>query len=208
MHLRFVLAASLTLTACGSADVEPLTGDGGVDAGIQTDSGVGPDSGVRVPEKHRAVAETCDNERNNTEPMIPDPNPGPPEVNCTSHADCTDGANGRCIASWRGGVNCTYDACFTDADCNFVCDCGGGFGSDHNVCLSSGGCQVDADCGPGGFCSPTFGSCGDYSGTVAYYCHTPQDECIDDADCGGYPFYCGYDTVAGKWSCKDEHCAG
>ncbi|HKU40744.1 MAG TPA: hypothetical protein VJR89_21435, partial [Polyangiales bacterium] len=53
---------------------------------------------------------------------------------------------------------------------------------DNNRCLA-GNCRVDADCGQSGYCSPSFGSCGSLDGVVAYYCHTCQDECIDDEDC-------------------------
>lgn len=204
----FSVALALLLGACSADEVGALdTTDASTDSGVPTDAGQ-PDSGVRTPERHRPTATMCDDERNDSPPDIPDPNPGPPYVNCTAHADCTEGANGRCIGNGHDGWYCSYDECFSDDDCDEVCLCGGGFRGDHNVCLRNGNCNVDLDCGAGGFCSPTYGSCGDYSGTVAYYCHTPADECLDDADCGGYPNYCAYDTVAGKWTCQDSHCAG
>ena len=102
--------------------------------------------------------------------------------------------------------------CRSDSDCGgFVCECEGGFRSDYDVCLRSGNCLVDSDCGDGGYCSPTFGDCGSYSGTVAYYCHTPDDDCLDDTDCGDgsdWGPYCAYNLIAGRWTCSDSHCAG
>src|SRR5262249_55979876 len=76
-----------------------------------------------------------------------------------------------------------------------------------NKCETTSNCRVDADCGVGGFCSPSLveaacdclspdlcdsrthcyaGSppqeiqcaCGDSCGH-GYYCHTPQDDCLD-----------------------------
>ncbi|MCA9550305.1 MAG: hypothetical protein KC933_09735 [Myxococcales bacterium] len=189
-----LLVLGLLLTMACSTDPGGGLGDGGVDAGAQ-----------QTPEKHRTTAVACDDVRN-----VPDVPAGgtPIGSTCGSHDDCTDGRNGRCVDVNRGLYTCTYDACLQDSDCEHVCECEGGFGSDHNICLQTGNCNVDADCGAGGFCSPSYGDCGDYSGTVAYYCHTAQDECVDDADCGGYPWYCGYDPVGGRWRCSDSHCAG
>jgi hypothetical protein len=73
-----------------------------------------------------------------------------------------------------------------------------------NVCLG-GNCRVDADCGPGGYCSPSFGSCGAYAGVVGYYCHTAKDKCVDDAECASD---CRYDTIMGAWACGTSSCAG
>ncbi len=218
MLTRFVPVGMLVLLcACGSSEVQTLGADGGSgsDSGNSRDGAIGvdvgpwpePDAGIQQPERHRSTAETCDNERVTLPVNVPEPNPGPPFVNCTAHSDCTDGANGRCLEG-RGGWDCSYDGCFSDDDCNFTCLCEGGFRGDYNICLSSGGCNVDADCGAGNYCSPTYGSCGNYAGTVAYYCHTAEDECINDSDCGGGSFYCAFDLVVGRWSCKDEHCAG
>lgn len=169
---------------------------------------------VGVPLKHRAAATMCDDERSTVEPSIPSGSGAP--VDCTSHADCQNGDNGRCVGNSHDGWYCTYDLCFADADCGpspKVCECGGGFRSDHNVCLNEGNCRVDADCGANGFCSPTLGSCGDYSGTVGYYCHTAADECVDDADCADEPStfgapYCAYNPTAGKWMCSSQQCVG
>jgi hypothetical protein len=80
--------------------------------------------------------------------------------------------------------------------------------SGTNVC-KGGNCRTDKDCGAGGYCSPSFGSCGAYLGVVAYYCHTPKDKCVDDADCaaqGGGD--CRYNPVMGAWMCETSACAG
>jgi hypothetical protein len=75
----------------------------------------------------------------------------------------------------------------------------------NNYCLM-GNCRVDADCGAGGYCSPTFGSCGSFFGVVGYYCHTPKDKCVDDSDCKAAD--CRYDPVGGSWACGTSFCAG
>ena len=160
---------------------------------------------VRVPVNHRPEAETCDSVRD-----VEEPSSTSEWDACSAHADCTEGENGRCTPS-REGYYCTYDECFDDGDCDdkMVCECGGGIL--ENRCLREGNCRVDADCGPDGFCSPTLGSCGSYGGIVGYYCHTPDDECLDDSNCGdteyGMP-YCAYNMVSGRWTCSDVHCVG
>ncbi len=170
-----------------------------------------PDAATaRVPERHRPEALACDDVR--SESFDPPPKDAPDDfVACRSHAECQEGTNGRCVGNGHDGWYCTYDLCFEDAACGgFVCECGGGFRADNNVCLTRGDCLVDADCGaPGqGFCSPSLGDCGFYSGVIAYYCHTPEDECIDDADCGGGDNYCAYDPNVGRWLCSNSQCAG
>ena len=39
---------------------------------------------------------------------------------CTADAQCTDGDNGRCMAPLGGAAvnQCSYDQCFSDADCD------------------------------------------------------------------------------------------
>jgi hypothetical protein len=176
--------------------------------------------GSRVPKQHRAVATACDNVRSNGGPFGA-PDGGAPPTSCSSHAQCTQGKNGRCVGNGHDGWYCTYDICFADSDCgggSGVCNCEGGFRSDHNVCLSTNGCHVDADCKTvsrlgGGYCSPTLGSCGHYDKAVGYHCHTAEDECIDDEDCkgdgqfGARP-YCKFDQTIGHWKCSNQECAG
>jgi hypothetical protein len=130
---------------------------------------------------------------------------------CLRDADCTEGDNGRC-EDFRGFWQCTYDECFTDGDCSErgPCQCEGGFWSESNACLA-GNCRTDSDCGPGGYCSPTFGDCGNYAGVIAYYCHTPDDRCMDDEDCMSEemgPGYCMYRPELSHWVCGYGQCVG
>jgi hypothetical protein len=136
---------------------------------------------------------------------------------CSSDSNCTDGgANGRCIES-GGGVlycSCTYDTCADDAACptGSTCACHGSpyTGSAGNTC-TPGNCRVDADCGGGaGYCSPSYdvNSCGSLAG---YYCHTPDDQCVDDSDCTSStmgPQVCAYSTTTARWQCHQQEFCG
>jgi hypothetical protein len=169
---------------------------------------------VRVPLRHRATATTCNAPRPSS---TCDPG-GVPMSTCVTDGDCGMGTNGRCVGNPHDGCRCSYDRCITDGDCTEggACECRlpsrGAAGA--NVCIP-GNCRVDADCGPRGFCSPTLGDCGDYGGLSGYYCHTPADECVDDADCrdvdagflGQMP-YCAYSRQVGHWRCSNQACAG
>jgi hypothetical protein len=161
-----------------------------------------------VPDNHRPVAEACPGGPGTMHPPQPGVDAGA-FGQCASDFDCSDGLNGRCIAS-RLGQSCTYDACFVDADCpgGGVCACGGVAGQ-GNHCLSAG-CRVDADC-PQSTCSPTFDSCGAYSGVIGYDCHTPNDTCVNDSDCGSSNLgagYCMFDPVVLHWLCGYGQCVG
>ena len=204
-----------------------------------------PPQSTRIPEKHRALATSCDHQRppgnaglygeaiacpqdGGTCP-VPDgcdtcrsacldygDGGGPRCVSsygeCLRDADCTAQDNGRCSNN-RGNFFCTYDTCYSDATCTGggPCACEGESGSPGNTCLP-GNCRTDADCGgSNGFCSPTFGGCGDYGGVIAYYCHTAADTCVDDADCTSSPQgagYCMYIPDVGHWTCGYGQCAG
>ena len=174
----------------------------------------------RVPQKHRAAALACSNDRppgTCETSMIPDAG-----SSCHKDAECGAGANGRCSPMQRiYACGCTYDTCTTDADCAKAgmggpCECRPAAQSiiaptptTTNIC-KGGTCRVDADCGSvGGYCSPSLGSCGNYGGIVGYYCHSARDKCIDDADCatqGGGD--CRYDPSTGAWACATSQCAG
>jgi len=193
-------ATSAGTTSAGAAGTAPHGGTGGVTH--------------HEPANHRATATACDHVRATNDPGVPDGEVGPA---CRSHADCTAGENGRCVGNGHDGWHCTYDACFADADCPTVddgprlCACGAGDRSDNNVCLT-GNCRVDADCGAAGYCSPSLGSCGNYFGFEGYFCHTPDDECSDDSDCGaggsyGAP-YCAFMPSTGHWQCSTAQCVG
>lgn len=99
-----------------------------------------------------------------------------------------------------------YGSAVSDDECAAApCGCGGDW---VNACLE-GDCKIDADCGEGGYCSPSFGYCGNYHGVIAYYCHTAEDECINDSECVEMnQGYCAYVAEVGHWACSYSHCAG
>jgi hypothetical protein len=129
---------------------------------------------------------------------------GGPDV-CSSDSQCTTGTNGRCIPDGPiAGCRCTYDTCSTDTDCptGQLCACHGAAFSDGagNTC-TPGNCRVDADCGANGYCSPSTASesCG---GLQGYYCHTPNDACVNDSDCGSELQDCEWSSEDSRWECK------
>lgn len=192
-----------------SEDVPPTDtgGDTTTDLGEDAVEDTEDDTGVTpTPDNHRAEAVVCDETRPPTE-YLPGPDDG--EWPCTQDADCTEGNNGRCSAMPRWGWECTYDDCFDDSGCgDTVCGCGADWGSDANSCYG-GNCQLDSDCGENSFCSPSFDTCGYYSGVVAYFCHTPEDECLNDSDCTAEAEgYCMFNSGGDRWVCGYSHCAG
>jgi hypothetical protein len=103
---------------------------------------------------------------------------------------------------------CTYDTCQHDTDCKpsqtCACHTTTYVGPAGNACVQ-GDCRVDGDCGPGGYCSPSVNpmSCGSLGG---YYCHTPSDQCTNDADCPKNPSMpslpaCVYIPATKRWEC-------
>jgi hypothetical protein len=141
---------------------------------------------------------------------------------CTQDTDCTAGMNGRCLPNMRLSCagQCDYDTCFGDSDCpaSQPCACRqSASDSAANSCLNGSNCRIDADCGPCGFCSPTpislcvctsqafcnppdpHASCGDSCGH-GYFCHTPQDTCLEDSDCTGHDT-CNFDLPSQTWAC-------
>jgi hypothetical protein len=209
LPLSFLLGA----VHCSGATLAEPTGDSGA-----PDSGTPHPPPPGVPTNHRPSPPTCPTARPpgiNSDAGVPDA--GLPTGNCSRDADCTQGTNGRCLPPQHNaaGDYCTYDACATDSDCGSgkLCECGTGdgtYGRTGNACLP-GNCRVDSDCaGGGGFCSPTYDtSCGAYSGTVGYYCHTASDTCTNDSDCTeGGAGYCAWQPAVGKWACSYGFCAG
>ncbi|MFO0676255.1 MAG: hypothetical protein U0169_06960 [Polyangiaceae bacterium] len=216
-----VAATTLTAAACGGAsDIDPGAGDGGAESGADGVADSGPDTShdgasdasSREPAVHRPTADGCPA----VPPVVPEPTvfDGSPAGACSRHADCTAGRNGRCKQG-RGGTYCDYDTCVEDRDCpgNTVCECDFRSASGPDVCLPKGNCHVDSDCGEGAYCSPSLGSCGDYSGRVGWFCHRPDDECVDDADCAGDAGsvprpYCAFEPTVGRWKCSTAQCVG
>ncbi len=203
---RFGLALFAGFTAACGAFVTP--GDRDAAPSDVRDAMVAADAcGARAPIEHRAVSSACPTVRLASSCTT---FPG----SCSTDAECTMGVNGRCSNTRREGCACTYDRCTTDSDCatGGPCACRQGvmIYPGANTCLA-GNCRTDSDCGGCGYCSPSFGSCGDYAGVVAYYCHTPTDECTDDADCrasGTVGAYCAYEPTVGRWRCSNSHCDG
>ncbi len=135
---------------------------------------------------------------------------------CARDADCTAGFNGRCLGATGNSCACGYDACRTDADCptGTACACDAGYGGNAfpgpTQCLPSG-CRLDSDCASG-YCSPSRvpgapGGCG--AARYGYYCHTPNDACGNDSDCGGLGNACIYSPELHHWTCVTfSVCAG
>jgi hypothetical protein len=132
---------------------------------------------------------------------------------CSGDSSCTAGTNGRCVET-GGGVEyctCTYDMCSGDSACpaDETCACHGSpyTDGDGNTCVQ-GNCRVDSDCGANGYCSPSYdvNSCGSLAG---YYCHTPEDQCVNDTDCpANGSELCAYAATDGRWEChQQEFCA-
>jgi hypothetical protein len=127
---------------------------------------------------------------------------------CSGDSQCTMGTNGRCVESGGGALYCacTYDTCADDAACptGETCACHGSpyVNNQGNTCVP-GNCRVDSDCGVGGYCSPSYANMG-CGGLGGYYCHTPQDACINDSDCGSDDESgCMYSTSEARWTCQE-----
>ena len=207
--LRIRLALLLTClecaAGCGGAVDSPSSGSGGASSGSGGASSLDANTS-RVPMKHRAVASSCPEQRDAGSGPQGSCGDGVQNV-CLSDADCAPGTNGRCLANWRLPClsACSYDTCFSDSECadNQPCQCRDSASStDANQCMTGGNCRIDADCGPGGYCSPGSSSpclCNRPCGG-GYFCHTPNDTCLEDSDCGT-DGNCIYDSVAKRWGC-------
>jgi hypothetical protein len=136
---------------------------------------------------------------------MPFGNPDGGAPKCGSLADCRpDGSTtGYYYMACLHGA-CSVDPCITDSDCasGQICACQGQLGGGPprlgNACMTTQ-CQVDANCGGGQVCSASVGPCGSLLG---YYCHTPADECLTDADCCGTTPLCTFQTSKGHWACQ------
>ncbi len=182
-----------------------LEGDAGADADGR--DGGAPDAveAGRAPQNHRADNAQC------LDMAPPGATTCPALANaaasdCQTDSQCTSGSNGRCEGNGGGpaGCHCSYDTCTQDDACKMggPCAC---HGSTHlsggNVC-APGNCQIDSDCGANNFCSPSLSPTSCYS-LAGYYCHTPNDQCADDADCAtGGGTQCMYDVGARRWQCQ------
>jgi hypothetical protein len=203
--LLFVLVVSLA--GCGDFSNPP-----GGSGGSSGSSGSGGEKST-VPTDHRVEGVACPEERG--------PGHAPVVRDCTQDSECTEGLNGRCISpnvlGPLGGSYCTYDNCFSDADCsmNEPCRCRrSAEDSAPNYCVTGSNCRVDSDCGPGGFCSPSLldidsSISGEGSPEFGYFCHTSQDRCLNHSDCDTSAcelpscgsMACGYSLATGHWDC-------
>lgn len=182
--------------------------DGGSDAGVLPDGGrdagtpdAGPDAGCDdPPPAERTAPISCATCRPDT------PEPGEPTGGCMTHAECTEGENGRCVRAMVGAF-CDYDECFSDNDCadNEVCSCDGSYYG-GNACVPSN-CRTSADCA-GTRCTPTYG-CLAGGPPEGWYCRTASDECVEDADCdeaGMAGGRCAFDPTRMLWACEYGIC--
>lgn len=214
-----VVAACGGSTASGVNDADSGTlgngngngnGNGGGSSGGSADASSGGvdgalvDGGKKVlghaPAVHRATAAACSHDRGpgDFDTMIM-------SAQCSSDAECTAGADGRCLSTKVAARNnyCSYDTCFTDADCGGkVCTCRE-FPNDANRC-DSGNCKVDADCGAGGYCSPSADPDRTNFGSTGWWCHTATDTCTDATDCTGAGEKCVYDPALSHFTCSSK----
>lgn len=131
--------------------------------------------------------------------------------NCTTNADCTEGANGVCaseFANYGGGYygnacRCVYP-CANDSECGpgMVCGCAGLPGMDASRCIPAG-CDVGLDCTSGecGYALVNNG-CGD---TMELGCRTADDVCRTGETCddpGAYDANCSPEGLGGAWACS------
>jgi hypothetical protein len=205
----------------------PIEGRDGSDDSAE----IGADAASRVPLSHRPSATACP-ARPPATPVagtrcggnsVPAPEGGAvPDGGlpngCTSDSDCTNGINGRCYCTYTpqdsGVVNtCIYDECATDNDCSSgqACDCGplypGSTAQFWRYICTTANCHIDSDCGDGGYCSPSLTAPCGYVGPFA--CHTADDECVNDTDCGplGEGIGCIYSPSLAHWACGTVQCA-
>jgi hypothetical protein len=165
------------------------------------DASMAKDAGTRTPLLHRSVGATCPTGRGHGSGPFVDSCSATtcPAYHCVQDLNCTAGTNGRCLTGNPGGLAlCSYDECFSDADCpaNIPCECRDSASSSApNSCLAGSDCRVDSDCGPGNFCSPSPAWV-----NAPYHCHTSSDTCMDDSDCMPLKS-CAFDGQNGYWSC-------
>jgi len=233
--VRPVFPASLAwlLAACGGATVPAGAGNdaGARDAHQTIEAGEGDSHDTRDAGQHDVVVPLNHRPNDSQCATVPDAGdcqfPGDEGIgSCGTQSgsgsgigpggdtdtQCTMGMNGRCIPLiGPAGCSCTYDTCTGDSDCmaGQLCACHGGAYAEGqgNTCMP-GNCRVDSDCGTNGYCSPTAGGgCGGVSG---YYCHTPQDQCVNDTDCGGQSGFssCQWSSGQDRWTCQTVFACG
>jgi hypothetical protein len=229
----------LVAVGCGDSRTALHPNDGEADSVSPADSSVG--SSLGAPTHHRIAGSACSAERppGSLDCGCPGMDGGCScaQGACSQDSDCMAGINGRCQLSRAPFmyVGCSYDTCFSDADCpgKEPCDCRASGSRATQSCVAGSNCRTDSDCGPGGYCSPSqvgalcgcmstafcnpdagggcyVGgpngtwtqvpcSCGDSCGH-GYFCHTPQDTCVNDSDCPDGNT-CNFDLPSQTWTC-------
>jgi hypothetical protein len=132
---------------------------------------------------------------------------------CAQDSDCAGQAPCACRAS---SSDATANTCEAASNCGVDADCGpGGFCSPSLLmggaacqCFSEAFCQADtgsscSETGPDGVTKAVPCSCPGDCGR-GYFCHTPKDSCVDDADCAGGA--CSFDLTSGSWMCTRQIC--
>jgi len=206
-------AATFARVGASSGNAGTYATGGSTGANVAGTAAGGSSSGTNsVPKNHRSQDVACPEQRG---AGLAGAYPG---NECTQDSDCTAGINGRCISTGGplgGSIVCSYDTCFSDSDCSdhVPCICRESTAdSAANHCVEGGNCRIDSNCGSGGFCSPSLVGtlCGyDQSTTgYGYYCHTPQDSCLNDSDCESASVnsphdssVCAYNPESTRWSC-------
>jgi hypothetical protein len=124
---------------------------------------------------------------------------------CSNDFDCPANQPCECRAS---DFDSTANTCVAGSNCRVDSDCGPcGYCSPSQVnvfcfCPSTALCK---DGGGGCYEGTSTGwkevpcSCGDACGH-GYFCHTPNDSCVDDSDCKQGT--CNFDTQEKRWSCS------
>jgi len=207
-------------TGTGSSESGTTAVDtSGVDASTTGEDGCEPI--VEVQSGEPSGFETCEGVVVRRDPVSCSPiDPSSIEVNptcsvpeyssCGAHEDCQDEPSGLCLGS-NGGEAFCYCAypCATDADCDdgTLCLCGIDVDNVPLVphCIPTD-CDSDADCEEGFSCALAVGNdgCG-WNQRMA--CHTAQDTCTTNADCGDTSFSGGcYPNDAGIWECIEPNC--
>jgi hypothetical protein len=128
---------------------------------------------------------------------------------CTTDSDCPSNQPCECRASTSSAQP---NACVTGGECRVDADCGAAGYCSPSLIGTVGSCFGPATCWP----DAGEGSCSMYTPAAGwvnvpcscrvncghgYFCHTPSDACIDDAECEGRGT-CNYDTEAKHWSCS------
>lgn len=132
------------------------------------------------------------------------------EGSCSLPSDCTEKPNGYCLEfpGWATNTSCgCFYGCTKDSDCgpDQVCLCGDPIGK----CVTST-CTGDSDCSPGNICSSYDASKG--CGGISFACHTDDDACGNDADCGPVSpmtitsSYCVPEKGTGVRHCENPAC--